>query len=364
MPSEATSLPPGSEIDWRPPPPVRSAYPGPVSTTTGRPAEAVARLSVATYNLSLGADLAPLFGVADLSQLIMEADRIWAAVSADLPARTAAAARVLARAAPDVIGLQEVCRWQVAGAGPVAGYDVLGLLLAELAALGRRYTVAGTSSSFSSSGLPAPIPLPGGDVVQLAAGEATLIRADARATVATTVAARWGAGFADLLSVDILGAAVPVARAWHAVDVDLPGLAARIVTTHLEAYDAGVRTAQARQLLTDLAALPGAGERPLVVLADLNCPPDPAAGDAYTVLAEAGLTAAATGPTCCQDPDLANPTGALNQQIDLVLVEPDRLRIRAANVSGHRPDDRTPSGRWPSDHAMVTVTVEPVSGCR
>jgi len=61
------------------------------------------------------------------------------------------------------------------------------------------------------------------------------------------------------------------------------------------------------------------------------------------------------GPTCCQADDLMNETSRLTGRIDMVFHRGD-LTPTTASVVGNQPEDRTPSGLWPSDHAGVVTT--------
>ena len=42
----------------------------------------------------------------------------------------------------------------------------------------------------------------------------------------------------------------------------------------------------------------------------------------------------------------------------MVLVDPSRFTVRRAEVLGGDPDDRTPSGLWPSDHGCLVVELD------
>jgi hypothetical protein len=63
------------------------------------------------------------------------------------------------------------------------------------------------------------------------------------------------------------------------------------------------------------------------------------------------------GDTCCELPDLSNPTPVLTERIDLTLSSEMPLDVKA-NVLGNAPSDKTrPSRLWPSDHAGVVTTL-------
>jgi hypothetical protein len=109
---------------------------GPRPAWADPPQHAQRHLTVATYNLYLGADLTPLFSAASPQELVQRAGQIYAnVVKTDFPSRAEAIAKLLAANPPDVAGLQEVSLWET---GPIGGplsprYDFLELLLAALA---------------------------------------------------------------------------------------------------------------------------------------------------------------------------------------------------------------------------------------
>ena len=74
-------------------------------------------LTVATYNLYLGADLALLFGVTSTDELATQVAVVRERLErTDFTQRAGAVARILAREQADVVGLQEVSRWATAPA--------------------------------------------------------------------------------------------------------------------------------------------------------------------------------------------------------------------------------------------------------
>ena len=58
------------------------------------------------------------------------------------------------------------------------------------------------------------------------------------------------------------------------------------------------------------------------------------------------------GFTCCEAADLSNAESMHDERIDVIfsLIPPERVK---ANVLNNNPEDKTPSGLWPSDHATV-----------
>ena len=142
------------------------------------------------------------------------------------------------------------------------------------------------------------------------------------------------------------------------------GRAFRFVNTHLEAYQGLVRTVQAIELL--LGPMLGAPSGKVVLVGDLNTGPDQTELQdrlTFDLLKAAGLadTWASVNPgdrgyTSSYGPRLEEP--ALEHRIDHVMTL-GPIRAIASKVTGTNPDDKTPSGLWPSDHAGVVATLQP-----
>jgi endonuclease/exonuclease/phosphatase family metal-dependent hydrolase len=146
------------------------------------------------------------------------------------------------------------------------------------------------------------------------------------------------------------------------------------VNTHLEAFSAFIRKAQASELV--FAGGPTTSNLPVILVGDLNSdpddpsispsPPEPIAtpnaaaygliaGDAYNEGAgfvDRGVTV----NTCCHDADLLNPVASFDSRIDHVLTNaPGRIKKISAKLIGADPAFRTPTGLWPSDHGGVVA---------
>lgn len=324
---------------------------------SGRGAPAV---GVATYNLYLGADLAPLFSAGSAAELTERAGEAYAAMEAtDFRERAAALAAVLAARAPEVVGLQEAARWEK---GPAGGeltvrYDFLRLLLDALAARGTPYRAVVAHDNVTGR-----MPVSAAEEARFTDRDVIVVRAGppaSRLRTAHATAATYDAR-ATLPSA-VPGLSFEVPRGYAAVDVTVRGEAFRFATTHLEAYGAPeVRAAQARELAAALAGSP----HPVVLAGDFNSPPTDTAG-AYGILAGAGYTDAWTAAG--GDPDggwtagRSGPLpadGALSHRIDHVLYGPGGPRAVAAEVVGDADADRSkPAGHWPSDHAGVVAVL-------
>jgi endonuclease/exonuclease/phosphatase family metal-dependent hydrolase len=345
------------------------------------PARAMA--DVASYNLYLGADLSPLFGAADFSDLVGRAGQVYAAMEAtNFPERAEAIADLIAKERPDVVGLQEVAVWETAPGtiqSPTAPFTVtyhfLDLLLDELAERGVPYEEVATNTNFTGT---LPIALGGAPPLHEASTWA-------RFTDRDVIVVRSGLPERHL-SVDetsvreetfeatltipsgVLG--VPpfeVPRGWSSVDVTMKGFTYTFFNTHFEAFDGVVRNEQAVELADEVKAAP----YPPVVVGDINSRP-PCDGfntEAYETLIDVGLVeawpevypkaqCAPASFTSGQADDLLNAESRLTHRIDVVMFDPDAFDAIRTSVIGEEQRDRTtPSGLWPSDHAGSVATL-------
>ena len=350
-------------------------------------------VEVLSYNLYLGADLTPLFGVGDVAQLARVAAGVWNQVGASAPPeRMDAVARIVARERPDLVALQEVALWESApyqlrqtpqGTVPVATgeyrpvYDFLDLLLHALADRGEPYDVVSTQRNFSSAQLPFAIPVSPTDAVRFTDRDVILVRR--RATRRLTTSAPASGTFQAQVAATVQGVPITVPRGWASVDVTLRDGTFRLFDTHLEAFGLSplrdeVRNPQAVELAAQVADSP----HPVVVAGDLNArptqcatwrrPPQPQDANvvAYRTLEEAGLReswpAAHPGRPC--DPagwtsgfsDLAGPDTRTNR-IDHVFAD-HSFTVLQSRVVGDEAFERTrPSGLWPSDHAGALAAI-------
>ena len=234
------------------------------------------KVDVATYNLYLGANLQPLLAatpetVAGLAQAV------WDHVEqVDFRIRARAIARLIDKADPEEVGLQEVALWE-RGSSPgtlAPVYDFQRILLDALAARGERYRAVAVTRNFQSP----PVPLASGGLARFTDRDVILVRSGRHAGV--KVSNPQAALFAARIPLPnpLLGGAA-IVRGWTSVDVKVRGKSFRFVDTHLEAFDAGVRNLQAQELAALLAGSP----LPVVLVGDLNSRPDDTTG-AYGIL--------------------------------------------------------------------------------
>lgn len=339
---------------------------------------------VMTRNLYLGADLTPAINAGSLLELALAGTQIWnTVVATDFPERAKVLAYEIADADPDLIGLQEAAIWRIGppDGPPVLGgsaaetvvYDYLGSLLDELEAIGTPYVVVYSQEeadieSITASGFDAR--LTQRDVIlakksKVEAGELMCDNAYGAHYPATIQ-----------LQLPLLGGLVFVesTRGYVTAECVVNERAFRFVNTHLEAFSAGRRAQQAGFLAqfgpaSDMS-------QPVVLVGDLNSdpndtstsPPDPTPNNtAINLLIDvfgyadtwAELYGDADGFTSgfnelVNDPDASG----LDHRIDHVMTR-GVVEIRKSRVTGTDPDNRTPAGLWPSDHAGLITTLAP-----
>jgi endonuclease/exonuclease/phosphatase family metal-dependent hydrolase len=320
-------------------------------TTTSGPRE----IRVMSRNLFLGTDLKPIFAAQTLPMLAGAVGAGWAQVQAnDFPARAEALADEIVRARPDLVGLQEAMlfRTDAPADGPASpaqtvAYDFVRLLVDALADRGLGYKAVATFTGTDAE-LPAGWPPP--QDVRLTDRVVVLARTGARMKVSNPRSGAYSAAF----TVSTFAGPLMAPRGWASVDVKAWNTSFRFVATHLEAFAAPIRNAQA----AELAKAARATKLPVVLVGDMNSGPG---GDlvAYGILRRAGFGDAWSrggGLTCCHTADLKDPSPALTKRVDLVLTKGGFSTVRA-EVVGEETRDRTENGLWPSDHAGVVATL-------
>jgi len=336
-------------------------------------------LTFMSYNLYLGSSLDPALEVAELppeqqpAAFVAAVAQIYGtAVFTDFPTRADAIADIIAADEPDVIGLQEVTNWiaqaTIPGANPTS-YDFLEILMAELAARGLDYEVAGVSQNANIG--PAPLVAPGFGclavqpvpdcVVKLQDRDVILVNDDTRGL-------RWrnpqSGTYAAQETFPLPGGApVSFGRGWVSIDAKYHGRRFHVANTHLEVSSfPAVQEAQAREFLAGPAKGPGAD----IALGDFNSAADGSTTDSYDILTgwfrfrdAWAVNPGDPGYTSGQNQTLTNPVSLLAKRIDLVLVH-GAVRTVEAHVVGDVPfrsQTLPPRPIWPSDHAGVVATL-------
>jgi hypothetical protein len=313
---------------------------------------------IMTQNMYQGTNFERLLAARTPEEFLLAVTETYRDVLATRPAeRAVSVARTIAGERPDVVALLETT---ILRTGQMPATDVesdqLRAVLDELRRLGHVYEAIAI--------------LPGTD-----SEVPSLLGKDVRITDRTAIIARPGilANRPTNMQVQdyIANSVIPlpvgppaVSRAgWASVDIVAHGRAFRFGTTHLEVIPPfSVQRAQAAEAIGSV----GKTTLPMVFVGDFNT----VAGDpthptfaTYKLLLDAGFKdawkqkfPALAGFTCCQASDLKNPTSALSMRIDLILTR-GAVSVDNIKLVGHRPEDRTRSGLWPSDHAGLVATL-------
>jgi endonuclease/exonuclease/phosphatase family metal-dependent hydrolase len=345
----------------------------------GGPAQAATMpVKVMSRNLYFGTDVTPAARATSLPELLDADASIFTTVRAtDFPARAKVLAREIKDADPDLIGVQELALWRQGPVGVLDGpatpstevvYDFLASLRSELAAMEAPYSVV---TARQGADIEVPAGAPYNRDIRLTISSAILAKASLNAgelTVRSTNAAT----FSTNLTLTTVAGPVRFGSGWESADVTVHRHTFRFVDTHLEPFSNFYRTAQAKELLAGPLNTSG----PVVLVGDLNSDPgDPAftepgspfnTTNPYDQLTDARFADAwvqandgGAGPTCCNAADLLNPAPTLTQRIDHVLTRANLGPATRDRVTGTDPDNKTPSGLWPSDHAGVVATLNP-----
>jgi hypothetical protein len=335
-------------------------------------ARAQRRFTVATYNLYLGADLAPVLTLpptATPEQIVAAAAAVYGqVVQTDFPSRAEMIAREIVEQSPVLIGLQEVALWETGPPGALQpSYDFVEILLAELEERGGHYAPVAINTNFTGT-----LPVSPTTLARLTMHDVILARSDLPASQ-LKVSNPFSSNYQARLQFSVAGQTFDVLRGWSGVDVKYRGKSYRFANTHLEAFSSVIRTLQAQELVAWMAGSP----LPIVLAGDLNTLRGDL-GDAYEVFMAAGfvdtwmeampeeewcVNAVAGDPGCTagQAADLRNLPSALDHVVDYVMHDQDPYVDEvggSGEILGEEVRDRTPSGLWPSDHAGVSLTLK------
>ena len=329
------------------------------------------QITVMTRNVYVGARLANLTKVSGPAELSAAVAEDWADVLAtDFRTRAAALAEEVARARPDVLGLQEVTLWRDSPFSDIREHprpdathvvlDHLTLLTAALTARGTPYTpvTTATTADFEVTRRDAD----GLTDLRITDRDVILVRNDRLDRVTDPMSGHYAA----VRVLPYWPDPVDSPRGWTSMDYRLaPGTTVRIFNTHLEVTGprAGrIQEQQADEALAMIASSPS----PVIAMGDFNSDP----GDPYTdtyqrltaVLSDAWTTArpADPGPTCCQDGRLGSAVPRLDRRVDLVLTS-GGWRVTGVARTGAVPFRSGRGPVWASDHAGVTARLT-VSG--
>ena len=367
-----------------------------------------AKIKVMTQNQYLGADLAPIVAAADPLAFNSAVIAALQSISANnYPERVHALAQTIADKSPHLVALQEMWSFGCTPTSPTIS-DPCGLFgpafnnhltatLTELNNLGANYYEAATVQNLTieSVGFPVPgVPVfldqdPYPDIfVTVIDRDVILARGDVMTTPVTYACAKPsqdGCNFEFVAGASIGDIPLSIERGFVAVDAVVKGETYRFVNTHLEVRfpDPGnllsriFQSIQASELLGTLAFQPAPPGSRLLLLGDINSDPN----DPYPSLESGpfltpyqqfvtGLTwdgaqlplafsdvwtlqrKQTSGFTCCETSDLRNDPSIHERRVDIIfsMSSPDKVKAKVLNT---KPEDKTASGLWPSDHATV-----------
>ena len=354
--------------------PTTSGHDDPIFASTDAAVEGDPWLPLATWNVYLGGNIAPVLA-ADPSNplaLVSAAATAWGQIQASgMPDRAAEVVSQLSAELPAVVGLQEVFQFvELDGQFQVVAppLDMLELIKSEIAAQGVPYQVAAVQDG-TSSALPVSLDFSTGQVdhwVSFTDRIVTLVRDDVDLI---------GSAQGNYQASMTLPSGLMLRRGWIRADLSHKGTTFHVINTHLEGQAlAPIQAGQVDELLGSITSgLPGT----VVLMGDLNS--DAAAGPGapswtptYGRLMDAGFldlwTEArphgGTGFTCCHDPTLDNSAPTLDERIDFVLVRQPGTsaggpglegKVRADILGDEVGEQVGPLGIWPSDHAGISV---------
>ncbi|MGB0094656.1 MAG: endonuclease/exonuclease/phosphatase family protein [Solirubrobacteraceae bacterium] len=308
------------------------------SSASSRPPR---RVTVMTRNLYLGANLLPIATAAPGAPFQRAVAGALASVRRTGPtARMKLVAQEIAKARPDLVGLQEVSTWSTSRVGGSKVHlivDYLRVIKAELRRLHAPYRVVAERLS-----LHLRAPSSTDTEVIFTDGNAILARSD------VTVRDAHSGNFQHQLTIPTQGIGkIVVTRSWNALEATVHGAHFHFVNTHLEAYSSATRLQQAQELVKG----PLKSARQTILVGDLNSSANlPLAADRPPFLAirTAGFVDERTSqPNCCLNDDLR--TGKWDHIVDHVMARP-RAKLVRSYLTGR---ETTGAGRRPSDHGGV-----------
>lgn len=309
-------------------------------------------LRVATWNAYLGADLEPIAKAADADTLARAAQMTMRqAERTRFPERAKVIADVIGQACPEVIGLQEIGRWQIeTSSGREVLWDHQELVINALEECGDPYVMLTCSDTFSGQ-----LPLDEDRTITFTNCDAMLLRATPERPI--TVLDADNGHYDARLALPIAGTdeLLEVKRGWVQADLEVGGRRVRVITTHLDSMDAGIRAKQAHELVSVASPSP----YPVILLGDFNTE----AGDGVLdVIGRAGYEDAwaraghGEGLTWGRSADL-DIDKELVARVDYVFYDPNRLSVGDVALMGADAAARTPGADWlwASDHAGVVA---------
>src|SRR5436190_23669126 len=280
-------------------------------------------VTVMTRNLFLGADLIPLAVSKPGAEFEHAAGDVLRQVTGSEPdERMTLIAGEIAKAKPDLVGLQEVTLWRTGPKNDPAPatevrIDYLGTIEKELQRLGASYRVVADLRSLDIEG-----PTDHGFDLRFTDGNVVLPRNDVKVTNAKS------RDFKNLLVIPTAALGdVTVRRSLNQLDASGGQATIHSVNAHLESYSTDIRLKQAKELV---AGPLKSKQRPTVLVGDLNSGPKlpkPEDRPPYKAIAAAGFKEARTPKfNCCFHDDLVS--GKWDHIVDHIMTRPKLTLVR------------------------------------
>jgi hypothetical protein len=216
------------------------AIPGPALASSPGQESYEPRLEVMTRNLYLGSSLTPALTARTPEAFLVAVATIYGTAQfTNFPVRAEAIADEIDTHRPDLVGLQEVTRWETSGPGVPTTQDFLGIRTAALSERGLDYTVAAVADNADIGPIPLVTPCTG------AFGECwvTLKDRDVIMVKADRPGLTWSAPRSGTYTAQQTfrppGTATPVSfkRGWATIEGVLDGRPFHFANTHLETED-------------------------------------------------------------------------------------------------------------------------------
>jgi endonuclease/exonuclease/phosphatase family metal-dependent hydrolase len=305
------------------------------------------KVTVMTRNVFLGTDLPPIAVAQPGADFEAKAGAALREVDAGEPdARMKLIGDEIAKAKPDLVGLQEVSLWRTGPENDPAPatdvrYDFLGTILGELAARHQHYRVVAKKLGLNVEG-----PTDENVDIRLTLGDVTLARKGVKVRHSHS-----GLFKHQLVIPSPTLGNISASRTWNALDATVRGARLHFVNTHLEAYSADLRLQQAKELVKG----PLKSKRRTILVGDLNSGPTlsaPADRPPYKAIAKAGFKPRRTAVNSCCFTALNGDAG-WDHNVDWIMTKPG-LKLLRSSITGR---EKTATGVHPADHGGVVSTL-------
>ncbi len=335
-------------------------------------------VKVMTYNVDEGTDFSAIIAVltksnataTDFQDAVQQT--IGEVVASNPGLRAYLIAQEIKNANPDLVGLQEAAVWTLTSpANPNGGFDLLQMILTDLALLGDPYTAVVTLPEFQIN-IAGAFVVNGVTVntVSFTDRDVILARSDLANTPGAITPSSGHYRHLFQVPASQFLPSLSITRGWVSADVTLNGTEFSFITTHLEdgtnttsPFFALVQAEQEIELVRGPASTP----LPVIIGGDFNT----VANNPFTLtyltysfmLANGFIDAWSrthpfqifSGATCCQE-NLLSSTLKLTQRLDQVFVRNHVSVVPFGTVLVDQFD--AVDSFWPSDHAAVKSALQ------